>query len=571
MPLTATAVRFDNAPTSHVAGRLDAARRTVEGRFLQAGEVLGQAVEGLGRLIASLDKLGAALDAETVGAMTAELESAGGDLKALPVRHDGRRRLIETLSGAGERLDGGVQDMRRTLAYLRVFAINIKITAGGIAAAGPAFADFAQEICDRIELGRGQLDAFDTEVQTLRDLFREAQVHERELAQQCDRLLPAVPDGLSASARAMVAQHQRVAQAAQQVASLARAVQKKMGSALAALQIGDITRQRIEHVSQALDLLDAQGGLSSDQRTRMEAFVHGLLAEQLRATARDFHRDVARIGQAMAGIADDASEILRLRDLAFGRGESGGDSFLRSLESHVGQALALVDDMALADSRARKVGSAAGEATARLTERIEGLRSIKADVQQMALNTTLKCSRLGDAGKPLAVIAIELRAHAGAMDTASQEALGAREGLADAGAMGEAEDLSAAVGSALADVGGRLKQASDSAEADLAGLARQGEIVVESLRRASGRLHFQREIGIVLDEAADALAACAGEGAPGVSDLEVPLGGLLARMAAAYTMAQEREVHAALTAHLAFEAPAGEAPPPAAADDDVLF
>jgi hypothetical protein len=50
--------------------------------------------------------------------------------------------------------------MRQHLAYLRVFAINIKITSGGIAAAGPEFAIFAQEICDCIELGRAQLDTF---------------------------------------------------------------------------------------------------------------------------------------------------------------------------------------------------------------------------------------------------------------------------------------------------------------------------------------------------------------------------------------------------------------------------
>ena len=42
-------------------------------------------------------------------------------------------------------------------------------------------------------------------------------------------------------------------------------------------------------------------------------------------------------------------------------------------------------------------------------------------------------------------------------------------------------------------------------------------------------------------------------------------------MAAAYTMAQEREVHAAFTADLAFEVAAPESPPAADDDDDLLF
>jgi phage-related tail protein len=83
---------------SAVAGRLETARRAVEGRFLQAGEVLGQAVEGIGRLIASLDQLTKAVQPAAVEATTAELQAAAASLLTLPDQHAERRRVVERLT-----------------------------------------------------------------------------------------------------------------------------------------------------------------------------------------------------------------------------------------------------------------------------------------------------------------------------------------------------------------------------------------------------------------------------------------------------------------------------------------
>jgi hypothetical protein len=327
-------------------------------------------------------------------------------------------------------------------------------------------------------------------------------------------------------------------------------------------------------VQQALDLLAQVPGLAPDPRARLEAFVHRLLAAQLRATAQDFHRDVARIGQSMSGMAADATEILRLRDLAFGRA-GGGDSFLKRMETNVSQALDLVDRLEQADLAATGVGRSAATAAADLSTRITGLQAIKTDVQQMALNTTLKCSRIGETGKPLAVIAVELRLHAGHMETSAQTALTALDDLTvSAAALGGETDEDAPVtggaGAALSDAAARLHAAGDAVEADLVELARQGESVVNSLRSAAARLDFQREIGAILDEAADTLSEQAGEDTPWTEDLCEPLGVLLARIAKDYTMATEREVHRAHTEGLDLDAGPAEAKP-AANEDDVLF
>jgi hypothetical protein len=559
------------------ADRLDRARRAVEGRFLEAGEVLGRTVEGLSALIASLEQLAATVDAGAVAETTGELNAAADGLMRLPERRAVRRQAIEHMAGASRQLGGGIEEMRRNLAYLRAYAINVKITAGGILEAGREFGDFAQEICDCIEQGRGELDGFDAELRALSGAFHAASAREGELDEQCAGLLPAVPDGLRASAGAMAAQRQRIGEAAVGVTHLARNVQRKVGQALGALQIGDITRQRLEHVGEGLAMLAEIPGLSDDQAQRLSAYVHGLLAAQLRAASTDFHTDVGRIGKAMAGLANDAGEILRLRELAFGDDGQGG-GFLRQLEEHVGRALSLVDDMARADQEAHLVGASAAAAARGLSRRIAGLRDMKTDVQQMALNTTLKCSRIGEPGKPLAVIAVELRLHAGHMDISANDALTAVDGLSSRAAELSGEGGDGVEGAAVADIGAmlqgaaqRLRQAGDAVESDLDALGRQGDTVVEGLRSAVVRLDFQREIGAAIDAAAEAFARKA-DGRTAVDDLEAPLGELLAKLAKRYTMAQERETHQAFTEGLTFRAPvlelAASAPDH---DEDVLF
>ncbi len=567
------------AAPQRVGDRLDVASRAIDAHFLDLGRALGDALQGLDKLVASLEAMKSAMDQDSVLAINAELEAAARDLLALPARHADRPAMIERLAGAAKRLTANIVEMHENLQYLQVFAINIKITAGGIALAGKEFSDFAQEVGDSAKRGQAHLLAFNADLDALRESFRAAADHERIRASQCAALVPSVPDGLIATAKAMLDHRLQIGQVAGDVANLVRKVQKKVGSALAALQIGDITRQRVEHASEALDLLDGVEGLDPGQMDRVAAFIRGLVSAQLFAAGADFHKDVSLLRVALDGIADDAKEMLRLRDLAFGDAKHDGDGFLRQLEKHVAQALIVVGVMAEADRKALTMASTVSAASIDLSRRITELRAIKDNVQHMALNTTLRCGRIGPAGKPLAVIAAELRHHAGHMETSAVQAMASLGDLTDdahrmsQANTGETAGFSDAVGVGLSDVARRLREAGDKVEMDLTCVAREGDALVAGLSRASASMHFQRQIGSIVEEATDALAEDGGDGSPVTADISAPLGDLLARIAKRYTMAQEREVHRRMTDRLGAEAPAeGLAIVPDDMElDDVLF
>jgi hypothetical protein len=109
----------------------------------------------------------------------------------------------------------------------------------------------------------------------------------------------------------------------------------------------------------------------------------------------------------------------------------------------------------------------------------------------------------------------------------------------------------------------------------VAALAAQGEAVIDLLTRSTDRVGFRAEVGTALDEVAQALRDLAADAEPCADDIAAPLAAAFGQLGALYTMAQEREIHAAIGARFGVGSdtePVKPADAPAADDlEDVLF
>jgi len=566
--------------------QMESARRVIELKFLSAGEVLSDAVEGIGALITALDDLTCALDPAAIAATAQDLQDAAGKLTALPVHHLEQRTIVSELDQHRAGLGASLSDMRQSLAYMRAFTMNIKITAGGIAQADAEFGIFAQEMSNRIETGRAEVDGLHRELEALQKPIANVTSHGATLAARCSELIPLVPDQLIESSNVIREHHNRIAAATASSAAVARDIRKKVGRILAALQIGDITRQRIEHVQAGLVMIDQlEPSVSPDRRARVCALVQRLMAEQLGDMMSDFDREVSEIVASMSGLASDARALLKLRDLAYGEGGDSQNGFLRTLAQRLEQATALVEEIEATEREVMKTGHASGDAAQGLARRLAAIQTMKADVQYMALNTTLKSCRIGEAGRPLSTIAVELRSQAGYLEKIANQSLQTLNKLiAAAGALIQerpgqegytcvAEEATAALGAAAR----RICDASDRTETDILRLAERGGSVLDLLNRSIGRFGFQEEIGEALDRVAADLTQLAMDAAPCSEDIEGILSGVLAKLSASYTMAQERTVQEAFVAAWNITPPdVGSTPAPATLTasheiEDVLF
>ena len=299
-----------------------------------------------------------------------------------------------------------------------------------------------------------------------------------------------------------------------------------------------------------------QAALSPDQRGRLGGLVHALLAAQLAATVEEFSQNVAEINTSMAALIGDLGELLRLRDAAYGQAAGEKDGFLRTLARQIGLALELVFEIEAADRVATETGTLVADAATNLAARVTSIQAIKADVNLMAINTTLRSNRVGEAGRPLRVVAVELGQHGGDLENSAAECVTVLDKLICSaaelsdGKCGEpgSETETQAAARALSAASGRIRNAGDRTEADIAALANQGEALLGTLGQFSTRFDLPGDIGEMLDAAASVLAGLALPIMPDSDDVAAPLRVLLAEICALYTMAQERTVHEQLVA-----------------------
>lgn len=537
--------------------RLAAAREVIEGKFLELGVTLEKSVEVVSGLVASLDQLTSLFSATAVDSASEKLSAAAAELSGLAGSRSGQRERFQRLAATGRQLGSHIDDMQRALRYLRVFAVNIKVTAGTVPGAVVLFEGFAEEIRGAVEDGRTQLDEFGRDLDQLGGLVSAALIHENELDERCNQVLPAVPMQLTADALTLSSHHKRIAAVAAEVGAVARGLQGKVAMALCGLQIGDTVRQRVEHVETGLAILDRRQA-AGQANPVADNLVRAMLAAQLDDIVESFDSEVGKVAQSLEGLARDARTLLQLREAARGAGGRGGKAGdLASLEASLEQAMALVAQMGATEAAALNVGQSAESTAQGLTQRISSIRDIKTTIHSMALNAHLKCVRLGDAGRPLSVVAVELRQHADALgETAGQaESILVHMG---GGETAEAEDSGAVrVGELLETAAAPIREAEGKMGAELTRMASQGEAVIQALQQATGRLNFQGAVS-------DVLAACAHQIRPGdLAELNAldeatatALNEMLSEIGKTYTMARERKIQAAYV------------PPAPGSDDD---
>ncbi|MBY5401607.1 chemotaxis protein [Rhizobium leguminosarum] len=530
-----------------ISQTLESARGQVEERFLEGGTVLLSVMDVLNRLLSSLENVTTALDNKEASDTGADLRATVASLTALPITEEGRQQALVSLAHTGRELRKHVADMQETMRYLRTFAVTVKITGAGIA----EFAGFAQEILERIYSGTDEVNRFAAHLDSLDKEVKLAASFGASVSKGYADTVPAVAGALRDDA-AKIAEHRKdLGVIAREVGAIARVVQSKVASTLSALQIGDITRQRIEHVQATFSLLEdffaGEDGakLDAGARRRLQNVIHHLTAAQMSDMCANFQRDSENVVKTIASFDHDMREILRLRDQMSGESGGAGGNFMRALESSVSAAHEIVKQVDAASRQADHVSQSTIGTAAKLSEAIGNIRAVKTDIHYMALNTNLRCSRLGEEGRSINVVTAELRIFAGKLDDSADAIVNGLPALeAAAGRVAPAADAGAGnLGESLTSAVGNIRSAANLMENELKVLAENGREVATKISLLIGKLDFQHDLGEVLAGCADLLEGVAGTDVADISDLAEMIAPLDRKIFKHYTMVQERNIH----------------------------
>jgi hypothetical protein len=559
------------AAHSGIVDELEVARRQIEERFLEGGNVMMSVLDVLTALLTVLEDVGSALKEDEAEEATNGLLKTSEEITALVKVQSSRRGSLDLIASESRSLSSEIVGMEETLRYLRTFATTAKITGANI----PDFAGFAVEIVERIQFASREVQAVSERINSLHKMIDLASNANDISLEQYEHSIPETVDNLGKSAKDIRRQRQALSAISAKVADMTRKVQQRLSSSLSSLQIGDATRQRIEHCQTAFSIAaehlntPAGAALSTSERDAVEQIVARLVYEQLDEIGKDFERECKTVIANIHAFPKDVASLMDLCAMMLPANGEGLDGAIHRVQRSLETALETVRKIEKSAEDALHLSQSAGQVVQQLFENVGTIQLVRTDIQYMALNTNLRCSKLGEEGRAINVVTGELRTYSGRLDEAADRV------LVNLKQLGEHADGLATKDGCKEDLAGRIEialshitLASKALDGHVEELRHCGINVAAKVNGAVSKLDFHMGIQQTLNGCVDQAALAAN----GAGDLESFgenlrdfLAGISAQIARTYTMKAERDIHASIFG--------GETnhPEPVATSDEDLF
>jgi hypothetical protein len=536
--------------------------------FVAAGEELVRAVTAFHGLRSVFDGLSEALSSVEIRDGVAKLEEVARDCgeihDLIPAQIAAMDGLFDANGSIGKRLE----QLRSNIQIVACIAVNARIEASGLRAHSEEMLTFTYEVAQLATTAEETISQYSAEqsrahqaLQNARDLLTQfASTHRTQLmtiAGEIDQNLRSVEQRRAAA----LAKASHIGERAQEITN-------SIGKIITALQIADITSQRLAHVHEAVSLLieglsageiggEGQwwGGLEPQERRQVAAQVAALQISQIDHTLADLDAEAQSIRSEVSALVDDAIAMARDGQDLYGAGGGQSQSFLGALAERIHFASKLLSDCQAAFSRVGELNNTVGGRFAALhaqTASLQGIMGVVRGVRLIGLNAHLKSDGLGQEGRTLSAISRELRSSADIIGVHARDLIKSIEDTLtefetvkrNSGTVGASQIHGLVDGMAVAlsafEAGG------SSLAGALGALNREGQAVCDALVAARTALDWKDELSTRLAGARDILK----EIADSVAQHEMTP---RSKSAAAaffgdrYTMAAERNVHMAKT------------------------
>lgn len=556
----------------------------VDREIVSAGDRLAAAVQTFSDITDSFEALPRALDAAEVDRASAVLADVSVQLVDMARGLSLEREGMTALLGLHGRVGRNIQRLRETVGAISILAVNSHITAAGITSATEDLTGFTKDITTLVSTAEEAVKGYRREQLAVGELLHKSAARQAEFERKYGAMLRAVAARIDSSLADVSARRSRTAAAAVQIRDRSRKISADIGVVVMALQVGDMTRQRLEHVIHALDVLERgllrgsaeawREGLGEAEETAIVEALTGMQSAQLADTAGAFAAELDRIMSALAALGDDARALVGVGTETYGEGAEAGVSFLASLERNLAEAAMLLSKCREARLEVDAALAGIGAKLRALLQQVGSVRDIEIDMRLVGLNATFKCSRLGEQGRTLSTIAQELRSYANqtvecadALMSALERTLAAAEGL-DREHGAEGAGRIEAIGRSMTEALEVLRGTGDQMDQALGFLQQQGESMGATLAEMACGMPAASALAAALHVEAERLGALAARHAGGGVDAALLTARLGLFGCRSYTMASERDIHQRFAG---LEGAAAEEAKPAGDLEDILF
>ena len=562
---------------------LDAPMEQIDNSFVSVGEMLTSCAGLLGQVTHTFEELPKDLESPELVAATGKLGDVIEHAADIVRSFDAEQVDLDALVSKVDAAHTPMAKLGKVIQMIGILAINARIVAASIAGERDEFEVFTTDITELSHNATVTIREFFSAYQRLSaDVHRATNQRASFQAAQQDAL-EAASARLSLNLEEVTSRREKSAAASTETSRVTRDVGMRIGASVMAMQVGDSTRQRVEHVAIALsDVKALMTGASlpdiampDDMRHEAVASLLHLQEELLESASQDYQKDVVEAEHALAALEADESRIITLSRDLYGEKDHQGKSALGALNADLRQVAVMLHACEEDRDKLDTAAIAVGDLVTKLLGHVEAVQEIEGHMRLVTLNAAVRCAQLGPRGKALDVIAKQLRELTGATVNSAKTALAAlndaaghaRNVIKNAGG-----ETSARISQLVADATDAVvlfEKVDQRLSAALKHLDEEGcgahNRLGEAVRRFAGHDVISESLEDVRIEIVELISEI---GRPDLEALSADESGalLLARQRRNYTMERERRVHDAIVGTTP-EAPAEESP---ASDEDDL-
>ncbi|WP_423069373.1 hypothetical protein [Devosia sp. CN2-171] len=578
-----------------IVSHLASPREAIDGAFVAVGDRLAECAGILTRITGTFEALPVELGSDELTSATDGLALVGrraGEISvALGAEQDDLNRLVEALRKAAH----PISELRRTVKMMGIVAINARVVAASVVTAEEDFGVFTTDIAQLSDGAATTISKFHRTYEALTGVVADAAIARGNFEAAHRQTLSALATELEADLAEVTEQRLESARSSVTTGQMSRAITDKVAAAVMALQVGDATRQRVEHVEAAL--LDVASlfilprgagevagpgpaGGGHDPSAVVPSYVPTameLQRLQLESARETLIIEMSSGADALSHLTQDVQAVLEHAGSVYGSAENR--SALAELHGAVRRAVTVLRDCESERGKLDQVAAAVSDTVRVLLDHVEAVQEIEYKMRLVSLNAAVKCAQLGPRGRALDVIAQQLRTLTGETVVSAQaavECLNEAAGYSTAftqsagsGAtrVGDLEREATAALELLEAVGFRMKNALVELYADGPKVARLLEDAVGALasHAAISEALSDIEFALILPRGAGEVA---GQGRDGGGNIIEGHPDFFATLRRRYTMDAERRLHHSFLGTI----PEAEPEPEASGDlDDLLF
>lgn len=385
----------------------------VEDIFAQVGNQLGRGHAIFQELNDGLRLLSQELSGAKIEGASEALRSIAAKLTGLADALPSERALLGVIGTSAAEASSVLRPLVKQIQMIMIIARSARIEAASFDANQDSFLDFTQEAFNLAKAVQTSIDGCTDDQQRLADAIEVALSRQQDFETRYRAELLSVSANLTSAYSGMQDRQTQSVHLADLTSTSTKRIADAVGSAIVSLQVGDSTRQRLEHICHGLRVATGADTsivpVDTHDAVSTGTLVCQLQVAQLKSAAAGFDADIGDIDRALKSLIADVTGIISHGNSLYGGQDGDMASFLDAVKQALAQASVLIGTCESSRKSVDEALSVVDDTLAKFRLAIANLSETIVDIILIGMNAGLKAGQLGVKGRAFVVIANELK------------------------------------------------------------------------------------------------------------------------------------------------------------------